>query len=241
MPLTRLLQLRPLVWIGVLSYALYLVHRLIQLLLEQHTDLTTWPQAGLSLVLADLLMSGLAFFIAYLVRLWTRGDEIGPFTNYLTPAAIQAVSTVLVFFFNKFYHRRHAALVLDEIYRLIGAVSIATLITVAFISFALRDTLEYQRSMMVMAWAASLITITLGRARDLDGVRVVIDTDRSACQPSQLAPDAAAHIERAAELLRLQVVAVGTLHVESLLPARVLLGVQALGVIAAFGAHGRQR
>ena len=59
MPLTRLLQLRPLVWIGVLSYALYLVHRLIQLLLEQHTDLTTWPRAGLSLALALLLSLGI--------------------------------------------------------------------------------------------------------------------------------------------------------------------------------------
>lgn len=119
---------------------------------------------GLSLVLVDLLMSGLAFFIAYLIRFFMRGEEIGPFTNYLAPAAIQAASTVLVFFFNKFYHRRHAALLLDEIYRLVGAVSIATLITVAFISFALRDTLDYQRSMMVMAWAAALVTITLGRA-----------------------------------------------------------------------------
>lgn len=54
MPLTRLLQLRPLVWLGVLSYVLYLVHRLIQLLLEQHTTLTTWPRAGVSLVLALL-------------------------------------------------------------------------------------------------------------------------------------------------------------------------------------------
>ncbi len=43
-------------------------------------------------------------------------------------------------------------------------MSVATLITVAFISFALRDTLDYQRSMMLLAWAASLITITLGRA-----------------------------------------------------------------------------
>jgi len=63
MPLTRLLQLRPLVWIGVLSYALYLVHRLIQLLLEQHTDLTTWPRAGLSLVLALVLSLGIHRFV----------------------------------------------------------------------------------------------------------------------------------------------------------------------------------
>ena len=119
---------------------------------------------GLSLVAVDFAMSMLAFFIAYLLRKVTIGKDIGPFGDYLTLAAIQAVSTVAVFFFYKFYHRRHAALLLDEFYRLVGAVSIATLITVAFITFALRDQLEFQRGMMLLAWAIELVTITLGRA-----------------------------------------------------------------------------
>ena len=42
-----------------------------------------------SLAVVDLLMSLLGFFIAYLVRVWMRGDEIGPFRDYLVPAAIQ--------------------------------------------------------------------------------------------------------------------------------------------------------
>ncbi len=116
-----------------------------------------------SLAVVDLLMSLLGFFIAYLVRVWMRGDEIGPFRDYLVPAAIQSVSAVAVFFFYKFYHRRRAAVLLDEIYRLVGAVTIATLITVAFISLVLRDKLEFQRSMILLAWAASLVTITVGR------------------------------------------------------------------------------
>lgn len=116
-----------------------------------------------SLAAVDLLMSLLGFFIAYLVRVWMRGDEIGPFRDYLVPAAIQSVSAVAVFFFYKFYHRRRAAVLLDEIYRLVGAVTIATLITVAFISLVLRDKLEFQRSMILLAWAASLVTITVGR------------------------------------------------------------------------------
>ena len=119
---------------------------------------------GLSLFAVDFAMSILAFFVAYLLRRSTLDKDIGPFTDYLTLAAIQAVSTVLVFFFYKFYHRRHAALLLDEIYRLVGAVSVATLITVAFITFALRDQLEFQRGMMLLAWATELVTITIGRA-----------------------------------------------------------------------------
>jgi Undecaprenyl-phosphate glucose phosphotransferase len=118
----------------------------------------------LSLVLVDALMSLLAFFAAYMIRRFTSDVDIGPFADYLLPAAIQTVTILIVFFFYKFYHRRHAALLIDEVYRVFGAITVATLITVAFISFALRDTLQYQRSMIVLAWAASLVTITLGRS-----------------------------------------------------------------------------
>lgn len=119
---------------------------------------------NLSLVATDLAMSALAFFSAYLIRLWTQGPEIGPFKNYFVPGTIQAISTVVVFFFYKFYHRRYAALLLDEIYKLVGAITVASLITVAFVTFTLKDTMQFQRAMMVLAWAASLVTITAGRS-----------------------------------------------------------------------------
>lgn len=119
---------------------------------------------NLSLVVVDLAMSALAFFIAYLIRLSALGSEIGAFSDYFLPGIILAVSTILVFFFYKFYHRRYAELLLDEVYRLVGAITVAGLITVAFITFALRDTLQFQRAMMLIAWAASLATITAGRA-----------------------------------------------------------------------------
>jgi Undecaprenyl-phosphate glucose phosphotransferase len=117
----------------------------------------------LSLVLTDATMSLLAFFIAYLIRLWTRTTEIGPFSDFLVLAGIQMVATLVVFFFYKFYHRRHAALLMDEVYRLFGGVTVATLITIAFVSFVLRDTLQIQRLMLVLAWAVGLVTLTLGR------------------------------------------------------------------------------
>lgn len=118
----------------------------------------------ISLVLMDAAMSILAFFVAYLIRTAMRGPEVGPFRDHLLPAAIQVLAILTVFFFYKFYHRRHAALLLDEIYRLVGAVSVATLITVAFMSFVLRETLQYQRSIVALAWASSIVLISLGRA-----------------------------------------------------------------------------
>jgi Undecaprenyl-phosphate glucose phosphotransferase len=116
----------------------------------------------LSLVLTDAAMSLLAFFIAYLIGLWARGSEISP-SDVMLLAGIQLVATLLVFFFFKFYHRRHAALLVDEVYRLFGAVTVATLLTIAFVSFALRDTLQIQRMLLVLAWAVGIITLTLGR------------------------------------------------------------------------------
>ncbi len=115
----------------------------------------------LSMILTDAAMSLLAFYIAYLIRFWMGGSEIGPFSRYLSLAFIQMVATLGAFFFYKFYHRRQAALLLDEVYRIVGAVTVATLVTVAVVSFA--RMLEYQRSMLVFAWAAALVTITLGR------------------------------------------------------------------------------
>ncbi len=117
----------------------------------------------LTLVLVDAAMSMLAFFLAYGFRRWVQGAETGPSTSYLLLAGIQTVNTLLIFFFYKFYHRRHAALLTDETYRIFSGVSIATLLTIAFIAFALRDTLQYQRSTVVIAWAAGLLTLTLGR------------------------------------------------------------------------------
>jgi Undecaprenyl-phosphate glucose phosphotransferase len=116
----------------------------------------------ISLVLTDAAMSLLAFFIAYLIRLWARGSVIGR-SDYLLLAGIQLAATLVVFFFFKFYHRRHAALLVDEVYRLFGAVSVATLLTIAFVSFVFRDTLQIQRLMLLLAWAAGIITLTLGR------------------------------------------------------------------------------
>ena len=117
----------------------------------------------MTLILTDACMSLVAFYAAYLARYSTQGPKIGPFHDYLTLALIQLINTLLVFFIYKFYHRRHAAMLIDELYRILGAVTIATLLTVAFIAFALRETLAFQRSMIILAWAAALLTITFGR------------------------------------------------------------------------------
>ncbi len=116
---------------------------------------------GLALALTDADMSLLAFYLAYRARVLTQGPKIGPFSDYLALAAMQMVSTLVVFFFYKSYHRRHVPSTIDEFYRIFVQISVATLLTIAALGF-LKDTLDYQRSMIVYAWAAGLMTITLG-------------------------------------------------------------------------------
>jgi exopolysaccharide biosynthesis polyprenyl glycosylphosphotransferase len=118
---------------------------------------------GLALALTDADMSLLAFYIAYRVRVLTQGPKIGPFSDYILLAGLQMVSTLVVFFFYKSYHRRHVPSTIDEFFRIFVQLSVATLLTIAALGF-LRDTLDYQRSMIVYAWAAGLLTITLGHS-----------------------------------------------------------------------------
>ena len=115
-----------------------------------------------SLMLTDAVASLLAFYVAYLLRGMMIGPKIGPFSDYIILATIQLIDTLIVFFAYKFYHRRHAAILLDEIYRMFGAITVATLLTIAFLGFALRD-LEYQRLMIIFAWGAAMVLIPFGR------------------------------------------------------------------------------
>jgi exopolysaccharide biosynthesis polyprenyl glycosylphosphotransferase len=118
---------------------------------------------GLALALTDADMSLLAFYLAYRLSALTLGsDKIGPFSDFLALAGLQLFSTLVVFFFYKSYHQRHVASTIDEFYRIFVGVSVATLLTTALLSF-LKDTLDYRRSMILYAWAAGLLTITLGR------------------------------------------------------------------------------
>lgn len=50
-PMHRVLAWRPLVWVGVLSYAVYLFHYPILVWLRQHSDLGGWARLGVALVL----------------------------------------------------------------------------------------------------------------------------------------------------------------------------------------------
>ncbi len=125
------------------------------------------------LIAMDIVMTTLAFLLAYRLRVVTAGDSVGPLGNFLPILPLQVGSVLIVFLMQRLYYRRHNTPYLDEFYALFGAVSIATLMSVAFTSLLFRDQVDYHRWMMIYLWALTLILVTLGRLLVARGFRML--------------------------------------------------------------------
>ncbi len=117
----------------------------------------------ISLVGMDALMMGLAFFLAYRLRLLTEYENIAPFPSYWGMMLIQLVSLLTLFFFYKLYHRQRVLSYIDEFYSVFGATSVGTIVAFAFISFIFKNRLDYPRLMMVYAWILTVLLVSVGR------------------------------------------------------------------------------
>jgi len=118
---------------------------------------------GITLLVSDLLMSGLAFGWAYRLRLLTPHESILPFRSYVGMMVVHVVSVVTVFLLRKSYGQRHPVSQLDEFYNVVGSVLLGTITAIALTSFLFKDRLDYPRLMMVYALILTIILVTLGR------------------------------------------------------------------------------
>ncbi|MBN1218282.1 MAG: undecaprenyl-phosphate glucose phosphotransferase [Anaerolineae bacterium] len=116
-----------------------------------------------SLVVTDILMIGLAFFIGYQLRLQSDYENIQPFSAYGGMLLVHTICNLIVFFFYRLYHRQRSLSYIDQFYSIFGAVSVGTIIAIAFISFALKNQLDYPRLMMVYIWILTILLVSLGR------------------------------------------------------------------------------
>lgn len=120
-------------------------------------------------VVLDVVMVGLAFVVAY--RLWFALPlrpvvDMAPFSEYAKMLAVQVVVTLVIFFFYKRYHRTRIVSYFDELWRVVAGVSIATVTTVAIVSFFLKDSsldVNYSRGMVVYAWLLTVMLVMVGR------------------------------------------------------------------------------
>jgi exopolysaccharide biosynthesis polyprenyl glycosylphosphotransferase len=125
---------------------------------------------AVSLVAIDGLMTALAFFLAYWLRLWIKFPSppvnIQPFPNYLGMMAIQVLTMLTVFFFSRLYHLKRGISRLDEFSTIFTASSIGNIMSIAFASLLFKNSpleLDYSRGMVVYAWFLTIVLVFLGR------------------------------------------------------------------------------
>jgi exopolysaccharide biosynthesis polyprenyl glycosylphosphotransferase len=122
------------------------------------------------LVINDLCMVALAFYLAY----WLRNTiaipppvNIAPFREYVVMMAIQVVTMVTIYFFSRLYDLKRSMPRLDEFYRIFAGTSVGTIVTIALTSFLFKNStleLDFPRVMMVYAWLLTVLLVTISRS-----------------------------------------------------------------------------
>lgn len=121
----------------------------------------------LLVLVVDLAMAGLAYYVAYEAR--TRIPiptplRLEPFSNYVPQAVIHVFSIGVTFFFFRLYHIRPGGSRIDLFYRILSAVSIATLLATALSFLTLRTDQGLTRGLIIYHWGFSVILVAVGRA-----------------------------------------------------------------------------
>ncbi len=121
----------------------------------------------LLVLVMDLAMAGLAYYVAYEAR--TRIPipaplRLGPFSHYASQLVIHIFSIGATFFFFRLYHIKPGGSRIDLFYRLLSAVSIATLLATALSFLTLRTDQGLTRGLIIYHWGFSVVLVGIGRA-----------------------------------------------------------------------------
>lgn len=130
--------------------------------------LKRWVQVGIvgSRVIVDVVTIVMAFFLAY--RLRARIDFFSTFiepsrTTYGVMLAVVIAGLLGSFMFNGLYTLRRGVSKIDEFYRVISAVSLGLVFSIAVNSLLLGENFIYSRQMLIMAWVLCIGLVTAGR------------------------------------------------------------------------------
>ncbi|MFZ2487359.1 MAG: undecaprenyl-phosphate glucose phosphotransferase [Anaerolineae bacterium] len=113
-------------------------------------------------VVLDIFLTALAMGLAYRINL-ARDPSVGGVGQYAVQMVIFVVTVIGAVFFNQLYTRNRGQPRLEELLTLYRAVTLGSLLAVAFISFLLKNVIDYRRPMLVLAWLFSMILLTLSR------------------------------------------------------------------------------
>jgi len=119
---------------------------------------------ALSLLTIDALMSALAFFLGYQLRLQSDYENIQLFSAYIGMLVVHVAAILIVYFFHQLYHRQRSLSAIDQFYTIFGAASIGVIVSISFISFFFKNQIDYPRLMMVYVWILTILLTSFGRA-----------------------------------------------------------------------------
>jgi exopolysaccharide biosynthesis polyprenyl glycosylphosphotransferase len=123
----------------------------------------------LLLILNDMAMVAMAFYLAYWLRknVTPAAVNIAPFRDYLMMMVIQVVTMLVLYFFSRLYDVKRSMPRLDEFYRIFAATSIGTIATIAFTTFLFKNStleLDFPRVMIIYAWLLTVALVTVCRS-----------------------------------------------------------------------------
>lgn len=117
-------------------------------------------------VLVDALMTGLAFFLAYIIRglvPFPVALRLGAFDQYVLHMLIYILCMIATFFFLQLYHVPRGRSRIDLSYAVLAAVSLSTLLATALIHLFYRGDAIPTRGMILYSWMLGALLLILGR------------------------------------------------------------------------------
>ncbi|MCP5095438.1 MAG: undecaprenyl-phosphate glucose phosphotransferase [Chloroflexi bacterium] len=125
---------------------------------------------SISLVILDALLICVAFVLAYQLRVTVDWPEplanVVPISRYAGLLIIQLVTIIIGLLVYRQYYIPRAASRVDQLYYIVGAVTIGTLMAVAISTFIFKSDsviLDYPRAMIIYAWLFSIVLLIIGR------------------------------------------------------------------------------
>jgi len=123
-----------------------------------------------TLILTDIVMAGVAFYVAYWLRRWiplpSAATDLAPSTSYAHVMATHVVSILALLAYSRQYRLERSPSRVDELYGIIGAGTVGTVIGVALGYLIFKNTyleIDYPRAMVAYAWLLTIGSIMVGR------------------------------------------------------------------------------
>jgi Undecaprenyl-phosphate glucose phosphotransferase len=126
--------------------------------------------APVLLVLFQMLVDLAAMTVAFGLAYWLRFEQdilpryVEPdMPTYATMLGVTMITMLVTFYFSRLYNLKRGASRVDEFYKIVAAVSIGTVSSLALNSLVLGEGFVYSRQILLTGWLLSIVLVTAGR------------------------------------------------------------------------------